>query len=305
MTEAFAEQSVGQLLERAWQDYGVQLEEYHILPRHLRRILAEICAVSEMQIFMYPETVVFEHQVQQFFTNISEVSRGKPLSRILGHREFWSLPFGLNTATLDPRADSETLIEAALACHPETGGALNVLDLGTGSGCLLLALLSEWPNARGIGVDLQSGAIEQACQNAKDLGLAQRAGFIQADFYQQTEFLEKIEQYLLAKPKKFEYIISNPPYIKTGDIQSLDTNVRNYDPMVALDGGIDGYDAYRALAHIIPSLLADGGWCLLEVGIGQASYVADIFKIKGFKQFQIKSDLSGVARIVMMQKALL
>ncbi len=208
----------------------------------------------------------------------------EPVSRILGRREFWSLNFALSAETLDPRPDSETVIEAALALVPRDR-ALSILDLGTGSGCLLLALLSELPRARGRGIDQSADAIKTATANADRLGLADRASFIRADWK------DGLTGY-------YELIIANPPYIPAGDIAGLAPEVAEFDPRAALVGGADGLDAYRVLAPMMPVLLSHDGALVFEVGAGQAPAVAELLAAAGLTITGTRADLAGIERCV-------
>jgi release factor glutamine methyltransferase len=186
----------------------------------------------------------------------------EPVSRILGVREFYGRRFKLSPATLDPRSDSETLIEAALAIAKREGWGekpVRILDIGTGTGCLLLTLLAELPLASGLGTDVSEAALAMAAENACSLGLAGRATFARHDA------LDGI-----AEP--FDLVLSNPPYIARGDIPGLDPEVREYDPLAALDGGADGLDVYRKIAGKLEGVAR--GWVVLEVGMGQADAVA-------------------------------
>lgn len=207
----------------------------------------------------------------------------EPLDRILGEREFWSLPFRLSAATLSPRPDSETLVEEALARLPDRAAPWRLLDLGTGSGCLLLALLSELPAARGLGLDLASLAVETARENARRLGLADRATFREGDWGR-------------AESGPFDLIVSNPPYIEQGHLPDLEPEVRDFDPPLALDGGPDGLAAYRALLPQARRLLAPGGLLVLELGQGQAEAVGALAQGQGFTHICLRRDLSGIAR---------
>lgn len=207
----------------------------------------------------------------------------EPVSRILGHREFWSLDFALGPATLDPRPDSETLVEAALAAAPDR--LLRVLDLGTGTGCLLLAVLHDRAAAFGIGVDRSESAARVARDNAQALGLADRAGFLVGDW-------------ATALAGRFDLVLSNPPYIPDSDIAALEPEVREHDPRLALSGGADGLDAYRALAAALPDLLAPGGTAVVELGIGQAADVAALFRGAGLDIAGTPHDLAGIPRCV-------
>ncbi|MBI1273991.1 MAG: peptide chain release factor N(5)-glutamine methyltransferase [Alphaproteobacteria bacterium] len=209
----------------------------------------------------------------------------EPVGRIMGHSEFWGLPIGLNRATLEPRQDSETLIDAALGLFPDHRRELRMLDLGTGSGCLLLALLSEFPRATGLGTDTAPDAVEQAIDNAEALGLHVRAKFIE------TAWASGV-------PEQFDLVVSNPPYIRSDEIASLMPEVSMHDPRAALDGGADGLDAYRAIAQTLPRLLKPEGCAVLEVGHDQAALVVEIMAAAGLKNTRTRRDLSGIERCV-------
>ncbi|ABS63367.1 modification methylase, HemK family [Parvibaculum lavamentivorans DS-1] len=206
----------------------------------------------------------------------------EPVSRILGAREFWGLAFAVTSATLDPRPDSETLIEASLKCLAPLARP-RLLDLGTGTGCLLLTLLHERPDASGIGVDISEEALQVARENSARLGLAARARF------QPGNWMEGLGE-------KFDLVISNPPYIASGEIEVLEPEVRGHDPRLALDGGADGLDAYRAIAAALPDVLTQEGVAVVELGAGQADAVRGIFEAAGCAVLRVDPDLSGVPR---------
>jgi release factor glutamine methyltransferase len=209
---------------------------------------------------------------------------GEPVWRILGEREFWGLPFKLSPATLEPRPDSETLVEAALAALPERRDeALSILDLGTGTGCLLIALLSEFRMARGVGVDLSEDACATARHNAVLNGVAERT------MIRQGEWTHGLSQ-------RFDLIVSNPPYIPTAEIAALSRSVREHDPLLALDGGEDGLSCYRALAAALPGALAPGGLAILEIGAGQGPEVVAIMTGAGLGFLGSRRDLGGHER---------
>ncbi len=212
---------------------------------------------------------------------------GESLSRIRGRREFWSLTLAISPDVLDPRPETETIVEAALAKFAERRGeALRVLDLGVGSGALLCAILREFPAARGLGVDLSEGAARIARANVEALGLASRAEIRAGDWGAGLD-------------GPFDLIVSNPPYIRSGEIAGLAREVRDHDPRLALDGGADGLEAYRAILPQIAGLLAPAhGWFFLEVGAGQAEAVKDLAVEAGLADLAILPDLAGVARVV-------
>jgi release factor glutamine methyltransferase len=209
----------------------------------------------------------------------------EPVARIVGQKEFWSLPLRLNSATLVPRPETETVVEAALAAIDARGSRslpLRIADLGTGSGALALALLSELPHAFAAATDLSIDALVAARANARRLGF-DRAAFIACDMTQ-------------ALRGPFDLIVSNPPYIASDDIASLDPEVRVYDPRLALDGGPDGLNAYRAIAATAPALLATGGALVVELGIEQMEPVTALFAAAGLAPLPPRSDLNGVLR---------
>jgi release factor glutamine methyltransferase len=214
--------------------------------------------------------------------NVRRRADREPVARILGEREFWGLPFGLNEATLEPRSDSETLIEAAMMSLP-LNESRRILDLGTGTGCLLLSLLHERPHASGLGIDASARAIDQARSNATNLGLTPRADF------QLGNWLDGIEE-------KFDLIISNPPYIKRSDLSLLMPEVRQHDPALALDGGHDGMDVYRLLTPQLGGFVTTNGKIILEVGQGQAENVAALLHHAGFLKITSHCDLNGIER---------
>ncbi|GAB5470626.1 MAG: peptide chain release factor N(5)-glutamine methyltransferase [Rhodospirillales bacterium] len=213
----------------------------------------------------------------------------EPLARILGRREFWSLSFALNAATLVPRPDSETLVETGLSLLSERDGAYRLLDLGCGSGCLLLALLSERPAAWGLGIDLAVGAARQAADNAGTLGLAARAAFVAGDW---------------GGPLAggFDLIVSNPPYIESAVLADLEPEVVAHDPRLALDGGRDGLAAYRRLIPVAADLLNPGAALALEVGASQADGVTNLCLEAGLTAPSVTRDLAGIARVVSVRK---
>ncbi|MGX1787965.1 peptide chain release factor N(5)-glutamine methyltransferase [Bosea sp. NPDC055332] len=209
---------------------------------------------------------------------------GEPLWRILGAREFWGLSFALSPGTLEPRPDSETLIEAAIShLAARRHEALRVLDLGTGTGCLLIATLREFPRATGLGIDLSPDAVATATSNAARNGVAQRVTFAHGNWTTGVD-------------ERFDLILSNPPYIGSDEIADLDRNVREHDPLLALDGGPDGLTAYRALAAALPGHLKPGGLAILEIGAGQEEAVVALMTQVGLRHQESRRDLGGHIR---------
>jgi release factor glutamine methyltransferase len=218
---------------------------------------------------------------------------GEPVARILGLKEFWGLPLKLSAATLVPRPDTETVVELALemlGAAPHRGRRLRIADIGTGSGAILLALLSELPEACGFGTDISVAALRTASTNAAGLGLAPRAMFVACD-------------YALALSGPFELIVSNPPYIRSAEIAGLAIEVRDHDPRRALDGGADGLDAYRALVPQAARLLAPDGALVVEVGHDQSQEVEGLMTAAGLTlQRPPKADLAGIRRALAGRK---
>lgn len=219
--------------------------------------------------------------------------KGEPVARILGEKEFWGLTLQLSADTLVPRPDTETIVEAALACLTAAGSParpLRIADLGTGSGAILLALLHELPHATGVATDISLAALQTAKRNAVRNELAHRAQFVRCD-------------YAAALAGDFDLIVSNPPYIPSADIAALDVEVRDHDPLRALDGGIDGYDAYRVIAPEAARLLRADGLLVVEVGHDQSETVERLMAVAGFAlPWAAKTDLGGVRRAVIGQK---
>jgi release factor glutamine methyltransferase len=216
----------------------------------------------------------------------------EPIARIVGHKEFWSLPLRVDSSTLVPRPETETVVAAALAAVDADGSRerpLRIADLGTGSGALLLALLTELPNAAGVGTDISLGALRVARDNARDLRLA-GANFVACDIG-------------AALGGPFDLIVSNPPYIASGDIAALAPEVRDFDPRTALDGGSDGLDCYRAIAATAPALLKPAGVIVVELGASQADAVAALFTASGLAPSPPRFDLLGIPRALAARTA--
>jgi len=265
-----------------------RLERAGIAParREARLLLAHVLGVEATALLAAPDRDVDRRAARAFAALVGRRAGGEPLSRIRGEREFWSLPFRLSPATLDPRPDSETLVEAVLAAVPDRTRALRLLDLGTGTGCLLLALLSEYPRATGLGVDLSEEAARIAAWNAVRLGLVGRAAFVVADW---------------AAPLagRFDVIVCNPPYVAEDAIARLAPEVAGHDPRLALDGGADGCAAYRRLAPSLAERLAPAGIAVLELGQGQAEAVSLILGAAGLEVDAMRADLAGIPRCVL------
>jgi release factor glutamine methyltransferase len=255
-------------------------------PRHeARLILALALGIEPAAILGWPERVVQPELAAAAEALIARRVDGEPVSRLRGKREFWSLDFALSPDTLDPRADSETLIAAALADIPDRAAALRVVDFGTGTGCLLLALLSELPKATGLGIDISAGAVAAAQGNAAALGLAGRAEF-------------RIGGWAARIDGPADVILANPPYIPRSEIGRLPAEVLAFDPRAALDGGPDGLSAYRPLGAAIRGLLGPAGKAYIEIGAGQGLQVVRVLGEAGLAVAAVCRDLAGIERCV-------
>jgi len=208
----------------------------------------------------------------------------EPVARIVGEKEFWGLSFRVTPAVLVPRPETEGVVELALSLV-DRAVPLRIADLGTGSGAILLALLSELPQARGKGIDISADALDVARTNAERLRLADRAELALRDFAAVVE-------------GAFDLVVSNPPYVASHDIAALSPEVREYDPRAALDGGADGLVAYRAIAAVAPRMLAPTGHLVVEIGAGQESAVSGLFAQDGLAITAVRHDLSGISRVL-------
>ncbi|HET6607932.1 MAG TPA: peptide chain release factor N(5)-glutamine methyltransferase [Rhodopila sp.] len=250
--------------------------------REARLLLSHALGVPPLDLVRDPNRAI---SLDLFEPLLARRAAREPMALILGHQGFWTLDLRVSPATLIPRADSETVITAVLK---ETQRSPNrILDLGTGTGCLLLALLSEYRAAYGIGVDHVPAAAALARQNALGNGLADRASFIAGNW---TDPLQG----------SFDVVVSNPPYIPAADIERLMPEVAKHEPRSALDGGQDGYDAYRAILVRIGDVLATDGLAVLELGAGQAPVVAAMAADAGFAS-QLHQDLAGVDRAIVLR----
>ena len=257
--------------------------------REARLLLAHALGRPAEWLLAHPEAAV--PAPADMAALVERRTRREPLSHILGEREFWSLSFRTGPAVLDPRPDSETVVAAALDLFPDDGAPLRILDLGTGSGCLLLSVLSERPAAIGLGIDLSPAAAALARDNARRLGLSARAMFAVGDWAE-----------AIATP--FDLVLANPPYIPHREIAGLEPEVAQYDPAMALDGGGDGLDAYRAIAGQLCRLLGPDGRAVMEFGAGQESGLPPLLSGHGLETVGVRHDMAGRPRCLVARKAI-
>ncbi|MBQ8465884.1 MAG: peptide chain release factor N(5)-glutamine methyltransferase [Alphaproteobacteria bacterium] len=220
------------------------------------------------------------------------INNREPLDKILGHKGFYKYDFFVNSDVLSPRPETEILLEKALSLAVKED--LSILDLGTGSGCILLSLLKERPLATGVGVDVSAKALDVARKNAENLAVSSQVKWLNKSWFD--------EDFLSFFSRPFDIIVSNPPYIADAEIKTLDKEVREYDPLPALSGGRDGLESYRRIAEVTPFLLSKEGYILLECGLGQADQVNEIFIAQGLEPFGILKDLQGIERCIILKK---
>jgi len=252
-----------------------------------RWLLEAATGLSRTTLVMQAQQELSPEQLAIYHSLIERRAAHEPVARILGQREFWGLPFKLSPATLEPRPDSETLIEAALDCGL---APRRILDLGTGTGCLLAALLTEYPQATGVAVDCSAAALATAQENFSALGLADRVQCLQSNWWEKVEGL-------------FDLVISNPPYLARHELEQVQPEVRQFDPLTALVSGADGLEAYRAILAGLSGHLAPGGVAVLELGLGQGAGVSALAKAQNLTVKSIKNDLGGVPRALVVVKS--
>jgi len=250
-------------------------------------LLGAALGLEALDIILNPSRQISGHEAAAFRTLLGRRAAREPMSQILGKKAFWNHEFKVSRDCLTPRPDSEILIGSALKVIPDRNRPLKILDLGTGSGCLLLSLMSECPNSMGTAVDISDKALALARENAGRLGFLERCEFIQSDW------AEKLPASL-----KFDIILCNPPYIAYEEMADLAPDVRDYEPHMALFAEDGGCGEYKRLARIIPKLVTEDGHVFLEIGHGQGTEVVDIFKKAGAINIRILPDLAGRDRCI-------
>ena len=251
------------------------------------RLLLEAAAdVSRVDVISDPYRQLTAEQVERFDGYVERRSRREPVARILGRKGFWKLLLQVSPDVLTPRPETERVVDIALEAFPEERASFSMLDLGVGSGAILLSVLAERPAAKGLGVDISEAALAVARDNAAGLGLADRATFLRTDWTQGLP------------DEAFDLVTSNPPYIPTGDIEGLEPEVCEHEPRLALDGGADGLEAYRLLAPEILRVLKPEGRFAVEIGWDQGAAVKALFEQAGAQGLKVVRDLSDRDRVV-------
>lgn len=252
-------------------------------------LLAHVLKKDKIGLIREAHTKVSSQDKTKFKELLNRRQKHEPVAYILGEKEFMGHVFKVTPATLIPRPDSETLVEAVFEIFPQTSGPKRVADVGTGTGCLLLCVLSHYPTWEGQGVDISPSALEVAAENAATHNLLNRVEFTEGQWLQPLE-------------KEVDILISNPPYIKSEEVDHLMPDVRNHEPHLALDGGGDGLHPYRIITTTAPDILKSGGYIFLEVGQGQARDVKEMLSTADWQNLKTYTDLAGVPRVVCAQR---
>ena len=254
-----------------------------------RLLLSEGLGLPPEKILGYPELEIEPGRENALLSLAERRANREPMSHVLGHKEFWSLDFKVTPETLTPRPDSETLVEAVLDRIEDRNRPLAVLDLGTGTGCLLLALLHELPKAMGVGVDKSPGALAVARENANSLGLSERTEWRESDWFS-------------AVNGQFDVVISNPPYIAEAEMAELEPEVARCEPLTALVAEESGLADYRRILEGLNRHMAPGGFAAFELGRGQAEAVSAMAADRGWRPSEIRQDLSGIERCLIIER---
>lgn len=254
-------------------------------------LLSYAISFSREQLIFNPDFELDKAQQQNFFALLERRKARQPVSQIIGKREFFGGDFFVNSDVLDPRPDSESLIELVLERFPNRDKKIKILELGVGSGCLIITLLKAFKNAAAIGFDASDKALEVAKKNAQNHQVLQRLKLQNSNLFS-----------ALNDGQKFDLIISNPPYIPSKEIENLQDEIRLFEPLLALDGGVDGLDFYRKIAAQSQNFLAENGQIILEIGFGQKAEISEIFAQENFFLAAFKLDLPGVERVLCFVK---
>ncbi len=252
-----------------------------------RLLLQHASRLTHAELIAEQDLILALDVVDSFEALVARRAGYEPVSRILGAREFYGRNFSVTPDVLDPRADTETIVEVCLSFQPQ-----RILDLGTGSGILAITLLAERGDATAVAVDVSPAALAVAKSNAVALGVAERLSLVEGSWFSRVV-------------GQFDLIVSNPPYIPSGDVLGLDIEVRDHDPHLALAGGADGLDCYRLIAAGVGAHLAANGVVVLEIGAGQASDVTHIFEETGFALHEQRADLGGHVRALAFRRGLI
>ncbi len=281
-------------LKTAWKNAATRLRKAEIKTPLLdsRLLLQNVLKITYEQLLIMATRELTDEEIQKFGELILRRLKREPVAKILEEKEFWGVKFKTTIDTLDPRPETETLIEALTQLYKEKDRPLKILDLGTGTGCIIISLLKEYPNATGVAVDKSLPALQIARENAERNNISDRCDFVQSDWFSNVS-------------DKYDIIVSNPPYIKSGSIQHLAEEISLYEPKLALEGGDDGLDAYRKIISEADNFLVPHGKCFFEIGKWQEEPVVDIIHKQGLQVSEVWEDLAGIPRLVIFHKQFL
>lgn len=271
-----------------WAVLRLQQERIESASLDARVLLEHVLGVSREQLLFSLDLEITKEQYTRLEILVEKRIERQPIAQIIGKREFWGMNFVVSENTLDPRPDSETLIEYVLERVKNRAAALRILDLGTGTGCLILSLLSELPAAKAVAVDYCEKALLIAKENAMALGLIGKVEFICSDWCENIS-------------GEFDIIISNPPYIPSDAIAVLAPEVSKFEPKLALDGGKDGFSCYRKIVGALPKVMAKNGFVAFELGIGQQHLMEELARKNDLEVVGVRHDLGGIARCIILQ----
>lgn len=279
------------LLKYVWKDAAIRLKKIGVKTSLLdsRLLLQHVLGITYEELLVSATRLVSDAENERYEELLSRRLKREPVSKILEYKDFWKYRFKTTSATLDPRPETETLIEAVLNDYKDHNRELKILDIGSGSGCLILTLLKEYPKASGMGVDISMEALKVAGENAQKLEVSDRVSFIKGNLFNGIA-------------EKFDIIVSNPPYIKSNQIDYLAEEVRLFDPREALDGGEDGLNFYREIIANTETVMNNHAKVYLEIGKWQENDVTKIIRDKGFEIHEVRKDLLGIPRIISFNK---
>ena len=265
------------------------------------RILLSYVINYQNTIYIHNDIKISREEKNKFYNCLRKRIIGKPISRIIGSRNFWKNNFLINKYTLDPRPDTEVIIDAVTKTYGNSSNHFQILDLGSGSGCIGLSIIDDLKNASLLSLDICNKALEQVNINAQRLNLSKRLHCAQINWFENTwiETIKLITQNeKLFSKNKFDIIVCNPPYVKSSDIEKLQTEVKNYDPLISLDGGVDGCDSYRAIFRGLKELLSIKGLCYMEIGYDLLEDIKNILKEFNLNLIRVYKDFQGHSRVI-------
>ena len=271
------------------------------MPELDARILLSYAINYQDIIYMHNDISISKNKKNKFYDYLNKRIQGKPVSRIIGSRNFWKKNFLINKYTLDPRQDSEVIVDIVTKTYRNSNKHIQILDLGAGSGCIGLSIIDDLKNSSLLSLDICKQALEQVNINAKRLNLSKKLHYAQINWFKKT-WIQNIklitEKEKLFSKNKFDIIVCNPPYIKSSEIKKLQIEVKNHDPLISLDGGIDGCDSYKAIFKDLSKLLSDNGVCFVEIGYDMLEYIKIILKESNLNLIKVYKDFQGHSRVI-------